>query len=62
MTNNVLPMSDAAELLIYHMPCSFAKRICFFSSKKSSNAARGLSVEAGLDYGFCCYIDGDLLQ
>lgn len=49
MTNNVLAMSDAAELLIYHMPCSFAKRICFFSRKKGSNAARGLSAEAGLD-------------
>lgn len=48
MTNYVLAMSDAAELLIYHMPCSFAKRICF-SRKKGSNAARGLSVEAGLD-------------
>lgn len=49
MTNNVLAMSDAAELLIYHMPYSFAKRICFFSRKKGSNAARGLSAEAGLD-------------
>lgn len=41
MTDNVLAMSDAAELLIYHMLCSFAKRICSFSRKKGGDGVRG---------------------